>query len=187
MVKPLVAEKRDLIPVEAEEQGPASDPFITVVFNGVPMRFRAGGLRPALANTLLAIQANLTSNASDPKTRVLASMLKQVSGLALPMLRGVVNAVRNDARTPAAIRRSLPPLPPTPAHADRVVFLMTWLAEVAHAALTENAYVLDVVDDAPGTDSDVMKVARFGAADPYELPAEAESESDTWQSERSSM
>lgn len=171
----MVAEQRALVPVDdaddADDEGPAIEPYVTVVFNGVPMRFRAGGLRTALANALLGIQQNLQDGKHDPKTRAMMGLLKQVAGLALPMLRGLVKVVREDPRTPAAIRRSLPPVPNVPAHADRVVFLMTWLAEVAHAALTENAYVLDVVDADPASPaSDVMRVARFGAADPDAIP-----------------
>lgn len=172
----MVTEERALAPY-TDDQGPAAPyidrPYITVMFQGVPMRFHADGLRGALNQTILAVQATLDDPTMDAKSRVMLGVMRQAAGLIIPLMRPLVKLTRNDPRVPDAVKRILPEVPSVPRHADRTLFLLTYLADVLHGALTKNAYALDVAPDLDADYADVMQIVRFGAADPAVIPHDA--------------
>ena len=163
---------QQLAPIEGP--APADDgPYVTVMLNGAPMRFKAGSLRLHIANGLLAINATINGPEMDAKSKAMIIVLRQAVGLMLPIMRPLVNALRDDPTTPPTLKRMLPPMPVMPRHTDRLMFFMGYLADVIYAGLTENAYALEVEPDEASVHADVVRVTHFAPVMPGDVPHEA--------------
>lgn len=169
MVNPLVAETHALAPydgpVPALPAVPAhGEPYITLMLNGMPMRFKATALRPGFEKFLGQLEASLNGQGGMPldgKTKAIIFGLRQSVGLMIPLMRPMVKALRTDSHVPAFVSRMIPEMPVMPRHTDRVMFLLRYLSEVLHAVLTENGWALDVEPDPDASDPDALRVAGF--------------------------
>lgn len=169
-----------LVPYEdydESEQGPVPGDeadYITLIFNDLPMRFKATRLRPALDAGIARLEASFQGSAEMPldgKTRAVLLGLRQTVAVALPLLRPLVNAARNDSHMPPFITRMLPEMPKPAKHEDRVMFLVRYLSDVLYAVLTQNAWALDVEPDpeASAEEPDALRVRAFRLVVPAEL------------------
>lgn len=186
-------------PAENDAQGPVAptptptplvaqppEPMVTFSMNGVPMRFRAGALRGLMNDALTHYAqdyADDVTGANGPKMRAFQLAMRGAMATMVPMLRQSIEKARASEKVPAYVKRMLPPMPQVPRHADRFLFMVAYLSECLYAALTENAWELEVTADDP-SDPTAMSVTGFLIRDPNDfnlrraLPAPAESDDD---------
>lgn len=158
---------RALVPLDGPVPAlPVQDePYITLMLNGMPMRFKATSLRPGFEKFLGQLEASLNGQGGgvplDGKTKAVIFGLRQSVGLILPLMRPMVKALRTDSHVPPFVSRMIPEMPVMPRHTDRIMFLLRYLSEVLHAVLTENGWALDVEPDPDASDPDALRVAGF--------------------------
>lgn len=169
-------EQRAVVPYadDTDIEGPATGegtgtPYVTVVLSGMPMRFKASHLRQLISDNLMAysqLRDEQVAGADGAKVKAFQLAMKAAITAVLPVLRQAIKLTRENPLTPPHIKRMLPEMQPTPRHADKTMFLMAYFGDVIHAALTRNAWVLDVEPDPDALDSDALRIAGFRFDDP---------------------
>ena len=167
---------------EPLEEGPASpltaeppEPMVTFSLNGVPMRFKAGQLRALMGKALSEYghgYADDLSGVNGAKLKAFQLAMQGAFTGIMPLARQAIEKIRDNPKTPAYVKRMLLPLPPIPKRSDRFLFFTAYMTECFYAALTENAWELEVTADDP-SDPTAMQVTGFTIRDPKEFSQRA--------------
>ncbi len=164
---------RNLVPLDNAPAVVDETPYVTIAANGVALRIRADGLQGLIQEQLKGFEQSYTDDlngANGAKLKAFQLAIRTAFSMILPMARQAINQLHESPKTPEYLKRMLPEMRQARRHEDRYLFLLGYIGECVHAALTQNVWQLEVANE--GSDAATLEVTGFKFVDPDTFQAE---------------